>query len=315
VRRAASQIGTDLGFSEEDRTRAALVATELANNLLRHAAGKRVLLLQRSDRGDASGVEMIAIDKGPGISDMTEAFRDGYSTAGSAGEGLGAVMRLSNVFDIHSAPGRGTVAISRIYAKNSSPRTEDVAALAVPKTGESDCGDACAWTIRDGAGLFMIADGLGHGPIAAEASAQAVDAFNHATDADALSVLSRIHSALTNTRGAAVAVAKVPPAGGQLTYAGIGNITGVVVADRPRNLVSLHGTAGIDSPRLSAFPAEWPQGAILIMHSDGVNTKWDVTSYPGLMMKHPSVIAGVVYRDGVRDGRDDASVLVYKPAR
>ena len=313
VRRAASKLATDLGFTEEDASRAAIVATELANNLLHHATGTRQLLLQRIGSLEASGVEMIAIDSGPGITDMSDAQRDGFSTGGSAGQGLGAMRRLATVFDIYSAPRKGTVVMTRVYPRKNVPAREEVGALSIPKGGETESGDACAWEFTATASSFMIADGLGHGPMAAEASAAAVAEFERASGVGAVQRVERIHDALRNTRGAAVAIAEIPADGSALIYSGLGNVTGVVLSTRARNLVSLHGTAGQDSPRFATFPAAWDPGSTLVLHSDGLNTRWDAFSYPGLLTRHPAVIAAVIYRDAVR-GRDDASILVYRPA-
>ena len=77
------------------------------------------------------------------------------------------------------------------------------------------------------------------------------------------------------------------------------------------SLVSQNGTAGASRPRVVEFQYPFPPGAMLVMHSDGVGAHWELATYPGLRVKHPSLIAGVLFRDHRRE-RDDASVVVVK---
>src|SRR4051812_45845337 len=90
ARRAAEHMAAALGFDETKRGQAAIVATELATNLLRHAAGGELLVL-----GGPAGLDLLAWDRGPGISDIAASSADGASTRGGPGTGLGAVRRLA----------------------------------------------------------------------------------------------------------------------------------------------------------------------------------------------------------------------------
>jgi anti-sigma regulatory factor (Ser/Thr protein kinase) len=312
VRRATMALANAQGFGEEDATRTGIIATELANNLFHHATGRRLLLLQRIGAADNPGIELIALDSAPGIRDAAEAFRDGYSTGGTAGEGLGAIRRLASVSDLYSSRETGTAVLARVYPRNTSGTDESVGALSIAKAGETDSGDACAWQHGADCSWFMIADGLGHGLLAAEASGAAARAFEETRSEGAVQRLQHVHSAIHGTRGCAVAIAEIPHTPGRLEYAGLGNISGVVLGDKARGLVSLHGTAGQDAPRIASFPADWPAGGVLVLHSDGLSNRWNAFTYPGLLSHHPSLIAAVLYRDSSR-GKDDASILVYRP--
>ena len=160
---------------------------------------------------------------------------------------------------------------------------------------------------------LMVADGLGHGLMAARASAEAVSAFRRSGEFAPVAVVARIHGALRGTRGAAVAVAHLERASTSLRYAGIGNIAGVIVKPgKPAVMVSHNGTAGFHAPRFQEFSYHLPPEALIIMHSDGLATNWNLGNYPGLLGKHPSVIAGVLYRDASRN-RDDVCVVALKP--
>jgi anti-sigma regulatory factor (Ser/Thr protein kinase) len=110
------------------------------------------------------------------------------------------------------------------------------------------------------------------------------------------------------------AVVEIRPKEGILTYAGIGNTSAVLLTgSTSRSLVSHNGTLGVATARIQEFRNEWPADGLLILHSDGVQTRWDLSSYAGLLVRHPAVIGGALLRD-FRRQRDDASVVVLKAA-
>jgi len=97
-----------------------------------------------------------------------------------------------------------------------------------------------------------------------------------------------------------------------LLFTGVGNISGLVLsADESIGMLSYNGTAGGEISKIGEFTYPWPEGAMLIMHSDGLASHWKLRRYPGLMRRHPGLIAGVLYRDFNR-GNDDVTVLVAK---
>jgi len=311
ARRKATAYAEHLGFDDERSGRVALVATELASNLVKHAGQGGSLFISRVEREGTIGVDLVALDAGPGITDERKALEDGYSTAGSAGIGLGAIVRLSDSFDLYSSPGNGTVVVSRILrgTPGGTPRVS-VSGVCGMMEGESVSGDDFAVRDVDGRTRIVVADGLGHGSGAAEASAEAIRVFN-ARDGDSVGeVLDVMHGSLRPTRGAAVAIAEIDPELRVLTYTGLGNIAGVIVANgSTRNLVSHNGTAGHAMRRIQEFTYELPLEATLVLHSDGITGRWSLDAYPGLSRRHPAVTASVLYRDFLR-GRDDATAVV-----
>ena len=97
-----------------------------------------------------------------------------------------------------------------------------------------------------------------------------------------------------------------------MRYAGLGNIAGAIVGDAPvRHMVSHNGTAGHEARKFEEFTYPWPEGALVVVHSDGLATHWDLGRYPGLMQREPSLVAGVLYRDFSRR-RDDVTVVVVR---
>ncbi len=309
VRRALALLAEGVGLNDVDRGRAALVATELGNNLVRHAKGAAMLL--RALR-DPAGVELVAVDRGPGMADLTRCMEDGYSTLGTPGTGLGAIRRQSTDFDVYTAP-TGTVLMARVLAA-TSPRAPNGSlrwgVASMPAPGERESGDAWRVAQRDALTAVLVADGLGHGPLAAAASGAAGAVFDADPFARPAALVERIHAALQGTRGAAVAVAQVDASRGVVRYAGVGNIAGTLAAGvESRGMFSHNGTVGVQLRGVQEFEYPLAPGARLVMHSDGLNTRWRLAGYPGLAARHPSVIAGVLFRDSLR-GRDDAAVVV-----
>lgn len=316
ARRMAMAIATDLGFNETDRGKVGIVVTEVANNLVNHAKDGE-LLLRSLQRDQISGLEILALDSGPGMVNVSECLRDGFSTKGTPGTGLGAIARLSAFFDIHSVPEVGTAIVAHLWSKPLP--TQRLAALEIgvvclPKLGETVCGDAWAVKQESGRNLIIVADGLGHGPLAAEASQKAVQVFQENSRLAPKQILEAVHDALRSTRGAAVAIALIDVNQQQVRFAGVGNIAGsVITASESRSMVSYNGIVGYQVRKIQEFVYPSPHGAMLILHSDGLATQWRVDRYPGLAASHPSLIAGVLYRDFKRS-RDDVTVLVTRQA-
>jgi serine phosphatase RsbU (regulator of sigma subunit) len=257
---------------------------------------------------------VLGIDQGPGMADIDRCMRDGFSTGGTAGTGLGAVARLSSTFDIYSMPAQGTVLMSRTAMPSSAPRkaTVQLGAICVAVDGEIECGDN--WCVVDGAtGVSMlIADGLGHGAGAATASKAAVRAFLSGPLETPSKVMTTLHGVVSGTRGAAAACALLHPDAATIDYAGVGNICGCVVIDgKQRGMASHNGTLGLKLPRTQQFEYRWPPDSCVVMHSDGLSARWNLGMYPGLVRHHPATIAGVLYRDFARK-RDDATVVVVR---
>ena len=312
ARRAVAAFCSDLMFDDASTGRAAIVVTEMATNLFKHAGTGEVVISAIAE-GARVRLQVLGLDRGPGF-DLARCLRDGYSTAGSPGNGLGAMQRLSDVFEVYSRQGAGAAVLSEIGGGTRATAPEwpfSIGAISVAKPGEEACGDA--WAAENGASSLsvMLADGLGHGPGAEEAARAAVVAFRRSAcqaPADCINVL---HAALRPTRGAAVAVAQVPLASGSdLRFAGVGNATGLIAGEGAgRHLVSHSGTVGHEVRRVQEFVYPWARNARLVLTSDGIGTRWDLDAYPGILRKHPALLAGVLYRD-FRRTRDDATVVV-----
>lgn len=311
ARRMAQQLGKALQMSEVKMGEAAIIVTEAARNAVVHGKGGHLLIAGSRDGGQPR-MQILALDSGSGISDISRAMQDGYSTGGTPGTGMGAIQRLASTFEIFSGT-KGTAVFAEVaeHPMHNLPLL-DVAGFTVPIRGERVCGDGVFWVETEDRLAVTMVDGLGHGLHAAEAAEEAVNIFQKYAAEPPREILARMHDSLKKTRGAAGVVAEIRPLSGTLTFAGVGNISAVVISKAlSRNLISHNGTLGHVISRIQEFKVEWPRDAILIMHSDGLQTRWDLTQYPGLMARNPALIAGILFRDFRRE-RDDAGVVVVK---
>ena len=312
ARRRAAELAGLLSFDETMTGKLAIAVTEAGTNLLKHGGGGS-MLIRPLGSGSSGGIEVIAFDRGPGMANVTESMRDGHSTAGSPGTGLGAMSRQTSRFDIYSREGGGAALRFEVWAHPpSAPAPLEVGAVCVAMPGETVAGDA--WTAIHTARrhVILVADGLGHGPDAAAASQAAAKVLEDNWQQGAAEIMTAIHDALRVTRGAAGAIAVLQPGREIGTFCGIGNIAAMTsVNGKTRHLVSYNGILGHNMSKLREFDFPFPAQALLVLHSDGLAPRWKLENYPGLEARHPSLIAAVLYRDQTLE-RDDSTVVVVR---
>lgn len=315
ARRRAVAVAQAMGFDETAAGRVAIVVTELATNIVKYGVPGEILIGTYED-ATGTGVEVLSLDHGAGLLDAALALRDGHSTGGSAGTGLGAVQRLSDAFDLVSRAGSGTAVMSRLSAIRPTAKASDAlpvfGAVAVALKGETANGDAYVVRERPEGWTAMVADGLGHGPEAAKASQEAVRIFRRQQDGSPSAILAAVHAGIRHTRGGAVSVARYDRTSEMLVFAGIGNVAGAVVnGGEAKRTVSLAGTVGQAARRIQEFEYPMTSNGLFVLCSDGIATGFSLDAYPGLAGAHPTLVAGVLYRDFAR-ARDDATVLVLR---
>jgi anti-sigma regulatory factor (Ser/Thr protein kinase) len=313
ARRAVAGLAARQGFDEEDAGRAALVATEICSNLVKHGHGGE-LIAQPLERSDRRGVGLIGLDKGPGIDDLAKCLRDGYSTGGSPGTGLGAIRRMSQLFDIYSQPGHGTAVVVQLWPGGRPPPANpiEIGAIVVPKPNEVECGDSWCYVERAGGALVMGVDGLGHGLGASQAATLACTVFMTEKTRAPAAVLERIHANLRTTRGAAAIVMEIDWDRRQLLAAGIGNLVAAIIENgTAKRIPSFNGIVGHATPRIRELSYPISAAATVVFHSDGLTASWQPERYPGLMQHPCTTIAGVLYRDCKR-GRDDSLMVALR---
>ncbi|MEU8796112.1 ATP-binding SpoIIE family protein phosphatase [Spirillospora sp. NPDC048819] len=315
ARREITVLAQRLGFTGERLGQVQLAATEAATNLAKHAErGEMLVRIVRN--GATAALEIVCIDRGPGIADVPRSRLGGYSTAGTLGLGLGSIERLADRSGLSSLPRVGTALFARFRqpgeereAATASGAEPPFAGLTRPIDGERECGDAYAAAAAGGTVYAMLCDGLGHGPLAARAAQEAVRTMRDtALPARPAEILGHIHRRLRPTRGAAVAVAAIEPDAGRVRYAGLGNIAGWIVhPDHRTGMISVPGIAGTH-PRFREQVYDLPPGAAVVLHSDGLTGRWNAAGLSGLAGRDPMLTAATVLRDaGVR--HDDRCVL------
>lgn len=317
ARRQAAAMAGALDFDETRVGELSIIVTEAARNIATHAESGELILSPWSLNG-AAGFDVFALDCGKGIPNLERAMEDGYSTSGTAGQGLGAISRMAGEFQIYSTASQGTALFARVFRDSTMPpgmpvgRSGSFGVVSVPVTGEIVNGDAWSFVHTPERTIYIIADGLGHGRLASEAGEEAIRVFHEAAKQSPEQILREIHGALAKTRGAAVSVAEILRGQRILNYAGVGNVSGAIWSKgKSRSMISMNGTVGHTVAKIQSFSYPCEPDSLLIMHSDGLGTRWGMERYPGLVQCHPAVTAGVLYRDFSRK-RDDATILVSR---
>ena len=306
ARRTAQKLAEQSGFDATDAGRVALVVTEVASNILKHASNGELHL--RVLPGSPLGIEVIAIDRGKGF-DLQDCMADGFSTRGTQGIGLGSILRQAQVFDVHT-DASGTVLLTRFYPRGAAIRDLRVGVTQHSLHDDPACGDVWELAIKGSRLSILMIDGLGHGPDAEDAAMAGARAFNREPFAGPDLLLEEIHHDMQGTRGGALAIAQFDSTSEKLRFIGIGNIGATLIGEeRPRGLASHPGIVGLQYRKV--LEVEYPQcaGQLLIMYSDGLQSRWNLRDYQGLMYRHPAIIAAVLHRDYSR-GRDDVTILV-----
>lgn len=313
ARREATAFARAHGMSEKSQDRLDLICSELGTNLIKHTPRGGHILIQGLISSEGRGVEVFCVDTGHGM-DVEACLVDGFSSVGTLGTGLGAVKRMSDEFDIHALPGRGTTIQARIW-NNTKPDIGrfNFGGVSVPKAGESLSGDKWAIVAIKDLVYCLLVDGLGHGIEAAEASQLAVRRFkeNLSETARPSDLMRILHKSLRGSRGAVAAVAKIQLRKSCIDYCGLGNIAGIVQSPTERkHLVSMNGTVGYEVSKFMEFKLNWTPESILVMHSDGLSSR-TFDSLAEVADKGAPVIAGWLYQHHAKN-IDDATVLVLK---
>ena len=304
------------GLDADAVERAGLVTRALSENIALHAGAGHVALRPVGEAGTGC-VEILAFDKGPGIADISRAMRAVHrSDVPGPEHGLAAVRRASTLFDIYSQPGRGTAVVAHVGGADTTCAASElhqcIGVVCAPLLGEQECGDDWAVEIGPSRMVIMLVDGLGHGPGAAAAALAATSAFPGVVSATPERMLARMHDALHDTRGAALSVTVIDRKHRTARFCGVGNVDGrVLTSDAAKQQLPQSGIVGHTMPRVQASNVDWPKGARLVLHSDGISSRWRADAYPGLLARHPSLLAAVIFRDFARD-HDDSSVLVVR---
>ncbi|WP_207532455.1 serine/threonine protein kinase [Desertivirga arenae] len=305
----------DEGYSDKRIAELDIIISELTSNLHKHAVDGEVLFANiKSEAGDY--LEIITIDNGPGINDVSRMMADGMSTTNTLGQGLGSIKRLSDTFDIYSQKDWGTITLNRLLKeakKQRNPLMYEIHALVVAKPGETLSGDGTYYKVTQEYFKILIADGLGHGPEANKAVNEAVNAFKICPFHSPVEVLRYIDSSIKRTRGMVGTVIIYNRKTNIWSVAGVGNISCKFANGLSyKNIMSYNGIIGHNIPRTmhdqEIALADFPH---FIACSDGLKSKWESAKYPLIGRCDPSILAAAIYKDFARK-TDDMSVVIGK---
>jgi anti-sigma regulatory factor (Ser/Thr protein kinase) len=323
VKRDISKLAESYGFSETEIAKINIVVSEIATNLVHHTTQGGEILVKPTGE-DLKGIEIISIDRGPGMLDPERMMQDGTSTYGTAGEGLGAIKRQSSFFEYYTTPEMGTVLLVRIFKAEQAqtiipkPAKLQLGSLMVAKNGETLCGDGWFCQQTEGQIYMLVLDGLGHGPEANNAATKGIESFKNCKILSPADMMRQLHGDIRRTRGAVGAVVRINKDGTALEFCGIGNIGGKIFSTKGlevsnlKSLISYNGILGHNIPNtVHNQHTDWGSGRMLLLHSDGIKSRVELNRYPDLHRHDPTLIAAVIYRDFNR-GTDDTTVIIVK---
>ena len=312
VREEVRHAGARLGLSNTVVGALVNVASELGHNQLAHARRGSVVV-RAIARDGVPGLEIVAADCGEGIADPVTALRGAPPATSrpgaSLGVGLAAVLELADEVDFDIRLHEGTCIWARKFAA-AVPRRREVGIYGRPFPGELVSGDHGAF-VREGDSLLVgIADGLGHGPQARAASTPAIDTLRERRNLSVDRVLEECHLNIAGTRGAVMAVARIPEPGETVETSCVGNVSAHLYGlDRSRRIMGpsfVLGSPGrIRKPSREDFSLSARD--VVALFSDGLTTRTDLEGDLALLREHPIVIAQELVR---RFGRDNDDVLV-----
>jgi anti-sigma regulatory factor (Ser/Thr protein kinase) len=317
IKREIHNLALQIGFTPHRAAETDIIVAELTSNLIKFPGNGE--LLYRSHQIDGkNGIEIYCLDNGTGIDNVFKIMNDGYSTSNTLGQGLGAIKRLSNDFQIYSMKGWGTVQYVKIcdHADYQIPPPGpglNFSALSVNYPGERVCGDGYYIKYSPKGFQIFVGDGLGHGSNANEAVQLAVKAFEQSKATESTIILREIHDAVKKSRGLVATIAAVDYNAQTWNICGIGNInTRIYNGMENKTYTPYNGILGHNIPRtLNSTTVPYQKHQIIIMHSDGLRTRWNLNDLVSIIKQKPSLIASSLLKDNIR-GTDDATVLVGK---
>ncbi len=315
ARRAAKALAESIGFDRAACEEIALAITELATNLIKHAQGGKLLLTPLAE-GARGGLQIESQDTGPGIADVEQALGDRFSTAGTRGTGLGAVNRLMDELDITPERGRGTRIVCRKWVRQHAaslrpcPLAFGVATR--PRNPGADNGDAFVVKRWAESALVGIIDGLGHGQFAHRAAQAARQYVEGHFDRPLDQIFRGVGRACRATRGVVMALARFDWERGRLAFASVGNIeVRIFPHSEPFHFFIRRGVIGLNAPNAVVTEHPWLPEHMLVLHSDGLRTRWGWKDFPRLADQPATTLAREFLRLLAKE-EDDATVIVVK---
>lgn len=306
------EVGGSVGFVGERLERLVSAVSELASNQLVHARGG-LLSISAIARGAVPGIEVIAADRGDGMRDPVRAFAGvGERSSGSLGVGVSAVRRQVDELDVDVRLEEGTCVWARKFAE-PVPRRPEVGIYGVPRLGERVSGDDAMFARSDGGLTVALADGLGHGPVAREASRTVIEALRAASGAALTPTVQRLDELARETRGAALTIVRLDEAARALECVAVGNVIAMYVdLQGTKHFGGSAWTVGGKAHTAKPVRPERalaPQGGALALFSDGSSRS---ASIEAQTLRDPPILTAQRLAQTFGRSNDDVTVLVVR---
>jgi anti-sigma regulatory factor (Ser/Thr protein kinase) len=316
VKREIHQQAVKAAFSPTRVGNIDIIVSELTSNIIKHAE-RGELLYKFSEENNYKLLEIICIDGGSGIKDIAHSMKDGVSATKTLGNGLGALQRLSDTFQVYSVVKWGTICYCKIYSEPyASPLDSSFIkfkALNVSMPGQKVSGDGFDVEFNKDHTRIFMGDGLGHGKEAHDAVQLAISNFKLSNTNDPKEILRHIHEPAKKSRGLVGTAVVADHQLKKWTMCGIGNIsTRLYEGVETKSYVSYNGIIGLNIPTtLKNHESELGKHQCLIMSSDGISKRWELSQFPAILRYDPLMLAAVIYKECARK-IDDMSILIAR---
>jgi len=316
IRRISKEIARNIGFDERVQEEIVLVVSELASNIIKYA-NRGIVTLTPVFLPEKNGLMIEATDSGPGFNE-NNALKDGFSSSGTLGCGLGAVNRMMDEFDIHTSENKqtGTRIVCKRWLRSKSSFNGqcpfDVGIVSRPKHGETDNGDSFVIKQGNGQSLFAVIDGVGHGRLAHQAAHAARQYIENHSELPLSDIFRGVDRACRSSRGVVMALASFDWSRMKLTFASVGNIeVKVFGAQEKFKFIVRRGIVGKNSPNPVVTQNDWRTDYALALHSDGLSTHWSWNDFSLHADRSAQFLAEHMHRVLEKDN-DDTTLIIVK---
>ena len=324
LRSKLSAIAQRLGIPDWKRENMLLVASELVTNHVKHAGGRGLIQVWQQP---GPVLDIVALDFGPGIANLSQAEEDGYSTVNTLGKGLGSIRRLSDELHVYTQQGSsgrikkwsGTVFLARFFPSDNKEAngTAIIPGFKIGLYSRSlsdlryngdriylqQVGDKLRW---------LHLDALGHGELAQEATVNL--AIHLANDESLIAVLEAVNQQLAGSRGAVAVIGEIDSGQNKVQLVGVGDMHAHLYdAEQIESIPFARGILGKEHRTPSVFQADFGKKNMVMSASDGIRRNWDVSNFSGLFNQHPQLIAYTLGNIMARIS-DDQSIFVSTTA-
>lgn len=308
-----------MGFKDTVRERIELVCNEIITNQLKYAGRHGLVQIWEQSNSEFTALDLFALDFGPGIPNLPAAMQDGYTTSGTMGKGLGAVLRLSSECEFYTlprgmardSPWHGMAVWARFHVGNKpNPRRFQCGHYVRAYRDDVYNGD-CICVRPDGPGIrWLHADGLGHGKEAAEVLIGADEVLDETTPLDG--ALQNLSHRLRGGRGAVAMACGIDFDTRRLSICGVGDMAAFLICNGERRVLNFSpGVLGHEHRSFEMVELPFPQQALFVTASDGLRRNWSLSTFPGLWRLHPQLIA-LLLGNVITRNNDDKSILVIR---